>query len=71
MDTEKYTYTELTNEININCGGISTDAAIYTDNKDFDKCTIQYELMCNVLYENIHFALDMMIEIIYKTKFSD
>ena len=71
MDTEKYTYTELTNEININCGGISTDAAIYTDNKDFDKCTIMYEVKGKVLYDNIQFVLDMMNEIIYKTKFSD
>ena len=71
MDTEKYTYTELTNEININCGGISTDAAIYTDNKDFNKCTIMYEVKGKVLYDNIQFVLDMMNEIIYKTKFSD
>ena len=71
MDTEKYTYTELTNEININCGGISTDAAIYTDNKDFDKCTIMYEVKGKVLYDNIQFVLDMMNEIIYKTKLSD
>ena len=61
MDTEKYTYTELTNEININCGGISTDAAIYTDNKDFDKCTIMYEVKGKVLYDNIQFVLDMML----------
>ncbi len=35
MDTHKHTYPELTNEININSGGIATDAAIYTDSKDF------------------------------------
>lgn len=71
MDTENYTYTELTNEININCGGISTDAAIYTDNNDFDKCSIMYEVKGKVLYDNIDFVLNMMNEIVYKTRFTD
>lgn len=71
MDTEHFTYTELTNEININCGGISTDAAIYTDNKDLDLYRIMYEVKGKVLYEKMPFLLDMMKEIIYTTKFDD
>ncbi len=71
MDTKNFTYTELTNEININCGGISTDAAIYTDNKDFDRYTIMYEVKGKVLYEKMSFLLDMMKEIIYTTRFDD
>ena len=31
MDTKNFTYPELMNEININCGGISSSAAVYTD----------------------------------------
>lgn len=71
MDTQKFTYPELTNEININCGGISTDAAIYTDNKDFSKYTIMYEVKGKVLFEKIPFVLDIMHEILFCTKFSD
>ncbi|HCH83511.1 MAG TPA: peptidase M16, partial [Eubacterium sp.] len=37
MDTDNFTYPELTNEININSGGLSSDSAIYTDNKELDK----------------------------------
>ena len=44
MDTDKFTYPELTNEININSGGLSSDSAIYTDNKELDKYQIRYEV---------------------------
>mgnify|MGYP005884805689 CR=1 FL=1 len=53
MDTHKHTYPELTNEININSGGIATDAAIYTDSKDFSKYTVMYEVKGKVLYEKL------------------
>lgn len=71
MDTEHFTYPELTNEININCGGISSDAAIYTDNKDLDKYSIRYEVKGKVLMEKLPFVLNMMKEIIFCTKFDD
>lgn len=71
MDTQNYDYPELSNEININCGGISTDAAVYSDNNDNDKCTIVYEVKGKALYDKIPFVLNMMNEIIYKTKFHD
>ena len=71
MDTEHYSYPELTNEININTGGISTDAAIYTDSKDFEKYQIRYEVKGKALFEKIPFMLEMMHEIIYCTRFDD
>lgn len=71
MDTEHFTYTELTNEVNTNCGGISTDAAIYTDHKDLNKYTVMYEVKGKVLYDKIPFMLQMMQEILFTTKFHD
>ncbi|MBQ4282918.1 MAG: insulinase family protein [Lachnospira sp.] len=71
MDTENYTYPELTNEININCGGITTDAAIYTDTKDLDKYRIMYEVKGKVLFDKMDFVPKMIKEIIYGTKFND
>ncbi|MCI6163688.1 MAG: insulinase family protein [Lachnospira sp.] len=71
MDTDNYTYPELTNEININSGGISTDAAIYTDSKDAGKFTIMYEVKGKSLYEKCDFVQAMMKEIMYHTKFYD
>ncbi len=71
MDTENYTYPELSNEININCGGITTDAAIYTDTKDLDKYRIMYEVKGKVLFDKMEFVPKMIKEIIYGTKFTD
>ena len=71
MDTDNFTYPELTNEININCGGITADAAIYTDSKDFDKYSIMFEIKGKALYEKMGFVLDMMNEMIFNTKYSD
>ena len=76
MDTEKFTYPELTNEINMNCGGISADSSIYTDNsEDADdgrsKYTIAVEVKAKMLYDKIPFALDMIEEILFHTKFAE
>lgn len=71
MDTKNFTYPELTNEININCGGISSSASIYSDKVDFSKQSIMYEVKGKALYEKIPFVLDMMKEIMYNTKFDD
>lgn len=71
MDTAHYTYPELSTEINLNSGGISTDAAIYTDNKDLSKYMIMYEVKGKVLFEKIPFVLQMMEEILFGTRFDD
>ncbi len=71
MDTKNFTYPELMNEININCGGISSSAAVYKDKVDFGKQSIMYEVKGKALYEKIPFVLDMMKEIMYNTKFDD
>ena len=71
MDTKNYTYPELTNEININCGGLATGTALYSDKVDFSKNTIVYEVKSKALYEKVPFVLGMMEEIIYNTRFDD
>ena len=60
MDTKNYTYPELTNEININCGGLATGTALYSDKVDFSKNTIVYEVKSKALYEKVPFVLGMM-----------
>lgn len=71
MDTKNYTYPELTNEININCGGLATGTALYSDKVDFSKNTIVYEVKSKALYEKVPFVLGMMEEIMYNTRFDD
>ncbi len=71
MDTEHFTYPELSNEININCGGISSGASLYSDDKKIDEYSIYYEVKGKALYEKIPFMLDMMNEMIFSTKFNE
>lgn len=71
MDTENFTYPELSNEISINSGGISSDATIYSDKQDCDRYMIMYEFKAKVLYDRIDFVLQIVNEIIYTTKFDD
>jgi len=71
MDTEHFTYPELSNEININCGGVSSDVTIYGNKENSEKYTMMYEVKGKVLYEKISFVLDIIHEMIYKTKFHD
>ena len=71
MSTENFSYQELTNEININCGGISFENAIYTDNKELGKYSIRFEIKSKALYDKIDFVFNMIEEIINTTKFDD
>lgn len=71
MDTQNFTFPELSNEININSGGVSSDVSIYGDKENPNKYTIMYEVKGKALYEKIPFVLDIMYEMIYRTKFND
>jgi len=70
IDTTNYSYAELANEININSGGISTSASIYTDNKDLSKYSIKYDARAKTLYEKVDFAFIIMKEILFESKFT-
>ncbi len=71
MNTENYTYTQLTNEINMNTGGISCDTSIVTDSIDLEKYSIKVSFGAKVFENKIGFALKMIQEMINTTKVSD
>jgi len=71
IDTSNYSYAELANEININSGGISTSASIYTNSKDLSKYSIKYEVRAKTLYEKVDFAFEIMNEILFQSKFTE
>ena len=71
MNTENYSYTELTNKINIKTGGISTTASVIGDFIDHKKYTSLAKVRAKVLYENLADSFDLMSELITKTDFSD
>lgn len=71
MDTEKYSYTELSNEIGIHTGGIYQEVNIYRDANDYDKYVVKFEFVGKVFADKIDKAIDIVKEIAFKTRFND
>lgn len=71
MDTEKYTYSELFNEINMNSGGIGTDMSLYPDASDKNQYIVTTEVKAKVLFDKLDFAFYMIDEILFTTKLED
>ena len=71
VDTESYSFSELTNEINIHSGGISTGMGVYPDSKVKDKYHIKYEFRLKVLEHELENALGLIKEIILTSKIDD
>ncbi|MFR1831706.1 MAG: insulinase family protein [Lachnospiraceae bacterium] len=71
VDTENYTYSDLTSEIYLNSGGIgiSTNSYPNLDNpKDF---TGVFTASVKVLYDKIGFGLEILEEILMRSKLDD
>ena len=71
LSTEKRSYGELFNEINLQTGGIIFDAATYTDAKDYSKFELTFEARAKVLYGNTPKAVDLIREILTQSVFED
>lgn len=71
LSTEKRSYGELFNEINLETGGIFFDAATYTDAKDYSKFELTFEAKAKVLYGNTQKAVDLISEILTQSVFDD
>jgi len=71
VDTENYSFSELTNEINIHSGGISSGLGVYPDSKIKDKYHIKYEFRLKVLEHELENALELLKEIILSSKVDD
>lgn len=72
VDTKNYTYGELSNEINLNTGGVGTDLELYADAKNpFGEFLKTFEFKTKALYDKLHFSFDMIEEIIKNSKLDD
>lgn len=71
MNTENYTYMQLSNEINMNTGGISFDISPNIDALDSEKYSIYATFGAKVFEDKIGFAMDIISEIINSTKLND
>lgn len=71
VDTEKYSYTELTDEVNMATGGISTDIVLYQVSGDTKKYLPKFTISGKALYEQLPKLFDLMSETAFKSKFED
>lgn len=71
IDTEHYSYLELSNEINIHTGGISADVASFGKRGSSTKYLPTFQIDVKVLYEEMDYAFDLLKEIISFTKLDD
>lgn len=71
VSTEKYSYSELYNEINLQTGGIAPAVNTYTDARDLSKYTATLDLKIKVLYENLPQAFALAQEILTCSDYTD
>lgn len=71
MDTEKYSYTDLSNEIGIHTGGIYQEINVYRNVDNPDKYNIKFEVKAKVFFDKIAKAIELINEIAFKTKLGD
>ncbi len=71
VDTEKHTYAELANQINLNTGGIGYDLAAYTQNARPDTCLPKFKIKAKALVRKIPQLCNLLSEILGMSSFSD
>ena len=71
LNTERFTYGDLFNEMNIVTGGMAAVNNAYCLVEDVDSCRVTMELKTKVLYENTSKAIELMREIIMTSDFGD
>ncbi|NBJ91561.1 insulinase family protein [Parablautia muri] len=71
VDTKRFNYNELFNEVNIHTGGIKTVVNTYTNANDFKKYKVTLEIRSKALYEKRDKAMELMKEILLTSQFDD
>lgn len=71
VNTEKYSYRDLANAINIYTGGISQKVSSYNKDNDSKDFMFKYNIKFSVLEENLEKALELVDQIIRTSDFSD
>ena len=71
VDTANYSYLELSNEVNIHTGGISTNITSFAVKGSTKEYIPMFEFSTKVLYDKLSEAFRLINEILYNTKFDD
>ena len=70
LDTENYNYSDLSNKINIETGGISFNEVVLSKNNS-DDYAIKHTIQSKVLMNKFDNLLELISEIIFTTKFDN
>ena len=71
MNTRRYGYADLANEINLYTGGVSSSIGVYPSVKKPDSYQAKYEVRTKVLYENTDKAMGIIKDILGTTDITD
>lgn len=71
VDTEKRSYSELYNEINLQTGGIMPAVNVYTNADDLSDYKLTFDLKVKTLYENLPKAFELAAEILTESVYTD
>ena len=71
MDTENYTCSQLSNEINIHTGGLSAGSSLYMDVNNNKEYIITADIRAKALYEKADKTFSLLEEIMFTTKIED
>ena len=71
VDTEKRSYSELYNEINLQTGGTMPVVNVYTNADDLSDYKLTFELKVKTLYENLTKAFELATEVLTESVYTD
>lgn len=71
VSTEHYTYSELADEIGINCGGLSAGIGSYDNCLDYNRFVGVFELGTKVRTDKLDFVFRMFQEIVFTSDLTD
>lgn len=71
VDTEKSSYIQLNNAINIHTGGMETSATVYRDAVQAEAYNLRFEAEIKVFYDKLDKAFDILSEVLMTSKVDD
>lgn len=71
VDTEKRSYQELYNEINLQTGGVAPAVNVYTNANDLSDYRLTFDLKVKTFYENLPKAFALAEEILTESVYTD
>ena len=71
IDTRRFSYSQLFDEIHIETGGMVPVVNLYTDSKDLSKCNVYFEWKVKTLESKLQEAYELSKEILLNSVFED